>query len=43
MRTPEAFFQVIGSLIAAAAMNIVYMGDSEVTMEQSIGVIIGMA
>lgn len=41
--TPPAFFNVMGSLSTIAAINIVYMGDMELTMEQSIGVISDIA
>ena len=41
--TPDAFFRVIGSLSTMAAINMVYIGDIEATMEQSIGVMSGIA
>lgn len=37
--TPPIFFADSGSLIAKAAINMVYRGESEATIEQSIGVI----
>lgn len=37
--TPPAFLNVIGSLRTKAAMNIVYIGESELIIEQCIGVI----
>ena len=41
--TPPAFLKVIGSFSTRAAMNIVYIGESELMIEQCIGVISGMA
>ena len=42
-KTPPTFFNVIGSFIATAAMNIVYIGDKAARREQSIGVTFGNA
>ena len=36
--TPTAFCKVIGSFNTIAAIAMVYIGDIEVSMEQSIGV-----
>lgn len=41
--TPPALRSVIGSFSAKAAMNIVKMGEMALTMEQSIGVMSGIA
>jgi len=41
--TPPTFLSDMGSFIATAAMNMVYIGDSELIMEQSIGDMSGMA
>ncbi|EJX10722.1 hypothetical protein EVA_00583, partial [gut metagenome] len=38
-----AFLSETGSLIAIAAINIVYMGDRELIMVQVIGVTLGIA
>ena len=43
IRTPPAFFHVRGSLSTYAAMNIVYIGDIELIIEQCIGVTSGIA
>ena len=40
--TPPVFFHVMGSFSAMAAIIMVYMGDSAVSMEQSMGVMYGM-
>jgi hypothetical protein len=41
--TPPAFCQLKGSFSTIAAMNIVYIGDIELIIEQCIGVTSGMA
>jgi hypothetical protein len=41
--TPPAFLIVMGSFRAKAAMNIVRIGEMALTMEQSIGVMSGIA
>ena len=41
--TPPILRKVIGSFKAKAAMNIVKIGEMELTIEQSIGVISGIA
>ena len=43
MATPPALRKVMGSFKAKAAMNIVRMGEMALTMEQSMGVMSGMA